>query len=85
MLISHGEVILTIEDNGIGIAPDDLPHIWERFYRVRNQRKTCIEEKGTGLGLVIVNKLAQLQDGKIEADSQLGKGTIFRIRFQLFS
>jgi len=78
------EVILTIEDNGIGIAPEDLPHIWDRFYRVKNQRNTNMEEKGTGLGLVIVKKLVQLQDGKIEADSQLGKGTIFHISFQLF-
>jgi len=83
---SHqGEVILTIEDNGIGIAPDDLPHIWDRFYRVINQRETNIEEKGTGLGLVIVNKLVQLQGGKIEAESQLGKGTTFRISFQSFN
>lgn len=83
---SHqGEVILTIEDNGIGIAVDDLPHIWDRFYRVINQRDTNIEEKGTGLGLVIVNKLVQLQGGKIEAESQLGKGTTIRISFQSFT
>lgn len=83
---SHeGEVILTIDDNGIGIAPDDLPYIWDRFYRIINQRNTNIEEKGTGLGLVIVNKLIHLQNGKIEAESQLGKGTTFRISFQLAS
>ncbi|MHB8128051.1 MAG: sensor histidine kinase [Mobilitalea sp.] len=83
---SHqGDVILTIEDNGIGISPDDLPHIWDRFYRVINQRNNNIEEKGNGLGLVIVNKLVQLQGGKIEAESQPGEGTIFRISFQLFT
>ncbi len=75
------EVLLTIKDNGIGIPPDDLPHIWDRFYRVKNQRSNHIQEKGTGLGLVIVKKLIQLQGGKIDVISQLGKGTIFCIRF----
>lgn len=81
----QGEVILTVEDNGIGIPPDDLPHIWDRFYRAVNQRSRDMEEKGTGLGLVIVKKLVQLQDGKIEAESQLGKGTAFRISFPEFT
>lgn len=78
------QVIVTIEDNGIGISPDDLPHIWDRFYRAKNQRNNNIEEKGTGLGLVIVKKLVLLQNGKIDAESQLGKGTSFNIRFSLF-
>ena len=81
--IRQGEVVLTIEDNGIGIAPEDLSHIWDRFYRVRNQRTNHIQEKGSGLGLVIVKKLVQLQDGNIDVTSQLGKGTIFRISFPL--
>jgi len=78
------EVIVTIEDNGIGITPDDLPHIWDRFYRVKNIRNINITEKGTGLGLVIVKKLVQLQDGKIDAESKIGNGTTFRISFPLF-
>jgi signal transduction histidine kinase len=80
----QGEVTLTIEDNGIGIAPEDLPHIWDRFYRVKNQRANQIQEKGSGLGLVIVKKLVQLQDGRIDAVSQLGKGTVFSISFPSF-
>ncbi|MFX0561193.1 ATP-binding protein [Tepidibacillus infernus] len=79
------EVILTIEDNGIGIPPDDLPHIWDRFYRVKNQRNSNMQEKGTGLGLVIVKKLVQLQGGKIDVASQLGKGTTFIISFPSFT
>jgi len=75
------EVVLSIEDNGIGISPDDLPHIWDRFYKVKNQRETSIQEKGSGLGLVIVKKLVQLQGGKIDVASQLGKGTTFTICF----
>ena len=80
----QGEVLLTIEDNGIGIAHEDLPHIWDRFYRVRDQRGGYLQEKGSGLGLVIVKKLVQLQDGSIDVVSQLGKGTAFCISFPSF-
>ncbi|MEL7655325.1 MAG: ATP-binding protein, partial [Bacillota bacterium] len=78
------EVVLTIEDNGTGIAPDDLPHIWERFYRVKNRQDSRRQEKGSGLGLVIVKKMVQLQGGRIEVTSQLGKGTVFSIIFPSF-
>lgn len=78
------EVLLTIEDTGVGISPDDLPHIWDRFYQVKNQRGNHIQEKGTGLGLVIAKKLVQLQGGKIDVASQPGKGTIFNISFQSY-
>ncbi|UWG96304.1 HAMP domain-containing histidine kinase [Dehalobacter sp. DCM] len=83
--VSEGEVVLTIEDNGIGIAPEDLPHIWDRFYRVKNQHGQDRQEKGSGLGLVIVKKLVQLQGGKIDVTSQLGKGTAFSMTFPLFN
>lgn len=79
------EVQLTIQDNGIGISPDELPHIWDRFYRAKNQRNLDVEMKGTGLGLVIVKKLVQMQDGNINAESQLGKGTVFRLNFPMFT
>lgn len=81
---SQYEVLVTIEDNGIGIPSDDLPHIWDRFYRVKNLRNINLLEKGTGLGLVIVKKLVQLQGGKIDAESQIGNGTTFRISIPLF-
>ncbi len=77
------EVQLIIEDNGTGIPPEELPHIWDRFYRGKNQRNSDLEIKGTGLGLVIVKKLVQMQDGKLDAESQIGKGTIFRLNFPL--
>lgn len=78
------KVVISIEDNGIGISPEDLPHIWERFYRIKNQCDEHVQEKGSGLGLVIVKKLVQLQDGSIEVTSQLGKGTTFQISFPFF-
>jgi len=81
----HGKVILTIEDDGIGIAPNDLPHIWDRFYRAKKQHGRHRQEEGSGLGLVIVKKLVQLQGGKIDVSSQLGKGTIFSISFPSFN
>jgi len=80
---NQNEVQLTIEDNGSGIPPEELPHIWDRFYRGKNHRNSDLEMKGSGLGLVIVKKLVQMQDGKLDAASQLGKGTIFRLSFPL--
>lgn len=82
--MKQGKVVMSIEDNGIGISPEDLPHIWERFYRIKNQCDEHVQEKGSGLGLVIVKKLVQLQDGSIEVTSQLGKGTTFQISFPFF-
>ena len=78
------KVRVVIEDNGTGIPAEELPHIWERFYQAKNQRSNNTEEKGTGLGLVIVKKLVQLQNGTIYAESQLGKGTSFNINFSSF-
>ncbi len=75
------QVILTVEDSGVGISPEDLPHIWDRFFRARARRGEHSSGKGTGLGLVIVKKLVQLQDGEIEVDSQPGRGTTFKITF----
>lgn len=83
--VHQDDVVLTIKDTGIGIAADDLPHIWDRFYRAKNQRTSQIQEKGSGLGLVIVKKLVQLQGGTINVESQLGKGSTFTIRFPSFS
>lgn len=80
----QGKVELSIEDNGIGISPEDLPHIWKRFYRIKNQRIDPMQDKGSGLGLVIVKKLVQLQGGNIDVASQLGKGTIFHMSFPAF-
>ncbi|MCW3489716.1 sensor histidine kinase [Dethiobacter alkaliphilus] len=79
------QVILTIADNGIGIPPDELPHIWDRFYRTKNHRDRYMQENGSGLGLVIVKKLVELQDGKIEVISRLGKGTTFTITFPTYT
>jgi signal transduction histidine kinase len=64
---------IIIQDEGIGIAEHDLPHIFERFYRA--DRSRCRESEGTGIGLAIAKKLAEAHGGKLEASSQVGKGT----------
>ena len=72
----NNQIWIAIEDTGIGIAPEDLPYIFERFWRADPSR--CSHSGGTGIGLAIVRRLVQLQGGKIEVSSTLGEGSIFR-------
>ncbi|NTV62329.1 MAG: GAF domain-containing protein [Oscillochloris sp.] len=68
-------VLVSVRDEGIGIAPEDLPRIWERFYRVDNTNTRRIG--GTGLGLSITRALVELHGGKIAVESKSGKGSRF--------
>jgi len=72
-----GEARLEVADTGIGIPAAALPRIFERFYRVDKGRAR--EEGGTGLGLAIVKHVAQAHAGRVEVDSELGRGTTFRV------
>lgn len=70
-------VQITIKDNGCGIHPEDLHHIFKRFYRSRFSKDT----QGIGLGLPLAKAIVEAHNGTIEADSTLGSGTSFTINF----
>ncbi len=70
---------VTIHDNGPGIPSDDLPHIFERFYRIEKSRTRSADGKGFGLGLSIAYWIVKHHDGEIEVDSTEGEGTTFCI------
>ena len=68
-------VLVEVQDSGIGIAPLDLPHLFEKFYR--SGRREAYQQRGTGLGLAIVKSIAERHGGRVWVDSQLGKGSVF--------
>jgi PAS domain S-box-containing protein len=70
-----GEVVLAVSDQGSGIAPDDLPHLFERFYRAASERTV----EGVGLGLYIARKLAEAHGGRLWVASTRGQGSTFSL------
>ncbi len=74
----NGHIIFEVTDNGLGIPPEDLARIFERFYRVDRSRSR--EMGGTGLGLSIVKHVAQVHGGSIEVSSIPGQGSTFRLK-----
>jgi signal transduction histidine kinase/FixJ family two-component response regulator len=72
-----GGVRLAVSDTGIGIAADQLPHVFDEFHQLRNPARD--RNKGTGLGLAISKRLAEAMGGRLEAVSQLGEGTTFTL------
>jgi signal transduction histidine kinase len=78
--VNHGSVKIEVRDSGEGIAAENLPYIWERYYKVDKQHKRAIT--GTGLGLSIVKKVIELHDGEYGVISQLGEGSTFWFRLK---
>jgi two-component system phosphate regulon sensor histidine kinase PhoR len=66
-----------VQDSGMGITPEDLPHLFERFYR--GQRASRSSVRGTGLGLNIAKEIVDWHGGHIEVESQVGEGSTFRV------
>ena len=71
------EVMIQVSDTGIGISKEDLPHIFDRFYRAMNAQQ--VDPGGTGLGLAIVKKVVDQHRGRVEVASTIGIGTTFTI------
>ena len=77
--------LIRVADNGPGIAPEHLPHIFDRFYRIDPARSRSADPEGevafsSGLGLAIASSIAKAYGGTIEVDSQLGRGTVFQVK-----
>lgn len=69
------EILIIVQDTGIGMTEDELSHLFEKFYRAKNQE--ALETSGTGLGLFIVRQLVEKMGGKISVKSEAGKGSAF--------
>jgi len=81
--VDRSQALLRVSDTGLGIAPDDLPHIFERFYRGDKSRHRETPTSGTGLGLSICQAIVEAHGGEISVQSALGKGTQFTVRLPL--
>lgn len=77
--LEEGQVVVTVRDAGIGIAPGDLPHIFDRFWRADPARRRTGERPGVGLGLAISKWTAEAHGGSIEVQSRAGRGSTFTV------
>ena len=76
------EVILQIKDDGIGITKEDQKYIWDRFFQTSDSRNKD-KNKGSGLGLSMVNRIVQLHLATIDVESEVGKGACFIVKFPI--
>ncbi len=73
-------LICSVQDNGAGIPAEDLPYIWERFYKVDKSHQ--IDDGGTGLGLAIARQIIDLHNAKVQVTSEIGQGTLIQLKFR---
>ena len=82
LLRSEDNAVLQVSDTGVGIPPEALPHVFERFYRVDKARSR--KSGGSGLGLAIVKNMVERNQGQISVESTPGQGTVFTVTFPTF-
>ncbi len=75
-----GQILVGVRDTGAGISPEDLPHIFERFYRGK-----AMEAEGSGLGLAIVKSVVEAHGGQVKVESEQGQGTLVTLQFPMDS
>jgi two-component system phosphate regulon sensor histidine kinase PhoR len=73
----NGNAVLQVADKGIGISQKEIPKIFQRFYQSEN--KIASEAKGSGLGLTLVKNIIEAHKGRIEVESEPGKGSTFSV------
>jgi two-component system phosphate regulon sensor histidine kinase PhoR len=78
---AQDDLVFEVQDNGIGIAPSDLPMLFEKFYR--GKQREARSQHGTGLGLAIVRSITERHGGKVWVESELGKGSTFFLQVPL--
>lgn len=78
-IIKDGQLVMTVEDSGVGIPPEVLPRIFERFWQV--DTSSTRKFQGAGIGLALVRSLTQAMEGEIGVESRLGSGTKFQVSF----
>ena len=76
--IPHSSFLIQVKDTGKGISPENLPHVFDRFYQADDSATR--QGEGTGIGLALTKELVKLLGGNIEVSSEVGKGTAFRVR-----
>ncbi len=81
LYLEGNNVILEFEDDGVGMYPEEIMHVFERFFRADKSRKRDAQPSGFGLGLSIAKEIIEAHDGIIQVESEKGKGTLFKISF----
>lgn len=76
----NGTIVITVADTGVGIPPEAIPHLFDRYYRVKGRE---VDAAGTGLGLAIVKKIVDLHHGSIVVESEVGAGSTFYVYLPL--
>ena len=76
--VSHGDYLeVRVQDQGIGIEPEEIPKIFDKFYRVKHPKTRQVI--GTGLGLALVKGQVEAHRGTVDVESEVGRGTTFRV------